>query len=97
VRSSARLGREPGFPPLLLHNYWGRDRESHLDLTSVITIGIAAITAAVLTTSREDATPSREGHAAANLLPPSLIVTHYRLGLHSSRMGGGEIPNPVSS
>jgi len=68
------------------------------DPTSAITIGIAAITAAavMLTTGREDATPSKEGRATTSLLPPSLVVTCYRLGLHSSRMGGGETPSPAS-
>ena len=67
--------------------------------TSAITMGIATITAAdvaMLTTGQEDATPSKEGRNAANLLPPPLIVTHCRLGLHSSRTGGREIPSPVS-
>jgi len=65
--------------------------------TSVDTIGIAAITAAsVLTTGRKDATPIKEGRTSANLLPSLLITTHYRLGLHYSRMGGWEMPSPAS-
>ena len=70
------------------------------DLTSAVTTGIAAITtiatAAMLTTGQEDATPIKEGHTATSLLPPSLITTHSRLGLHSSRMGGEETPSPAS-
>ena len=63
------------------------------DPTSAITITAAAT---VLATGREDATPSKEGYATASLLPPPLIVTSYRLGLHSSRMGDGETPSPAS-
>ena len=60
-------------------------------------MGIATITtAAMLATGREDATPSKEGHAATSLLPPPLVVTRCRLGLHSSRTGGQEIPSPAS-
>jgi len=66
------------------------------DLTSTITMGIATIAVAVLATGWEDTTPSREGHAAANLLPSPLIVTRCRLGLYSSRTGGGDIPSPAS-
>ena len=68
------------------------------DLTSAVTTGIAAITAAaaVLTTYWEDATPDREGRATTSLLPPLLVETRYRLGLHSSRVEGGEIPSPTS-
>ena len=68
------------------------------DPASTVTTGIATITAVdVLTTGQEDATPIKEGHAATSLLPPSLIATHHRLGLHSSRTGGGEIPSPTGS
>ena len=52
-----------------------------------IFLTIAITTAVVLMTSQEDATPIKEGHAATSLLPPSLIATHHRLGLHSSHMG----------
>ena len=70
------------------------------DPTSVITMGITTITTAtstaMLATDQEDATPSKEGHAAASLLPLPLITTRYRLGPHSSRTGGGETPSPAS-
>ena len=63
-------------------------------------MGIAAITAAaaaaVLTIGQEDATPSKKGRVATSLLPPLLIVTRCKLGLHSSRIGGGETPSPTS-
>ena len=66
-------------------------------LASAITMGIATITAtAMLTTGQEGATPIKEGHAATNLLSPSFVTTRYRLGLHSSRTGGEEIPSPTS-
>ena len=69
------------------------------DPTSAITMGITAIIAiaatTVLMTRWEDATPSREGHATANLLPPPLVMTCCRLGLHYSHMGGGETPSPA--
>ena len=58
-------------------------------------MGLGSIFLIVLTTGREDATPIKEGRIIANLLPP-LIVTHCRLGLHSSHMGGVEIPSPAS-
>ena len=70
------------------------------DPTFTVTTGIVAITATaaavVLTTGQEDATPTKEGRATANLLPPPLVKTRCKLGLHSSRMGGGEIPSPTS-
>ena len=56
----------------------------------------AAATTTVLMTGQENATPIKEGRIAANLLPPPLVETRCRLGLHSSRMGGGEIPSPTS-
>ena len=62
-------------------------------------IGITSITsatAAVLVTGQEDATPRREGHTTASLLSPPLIVTHCRLGLHSSHIGGRAMPSPTS-
>ena len=65
-------------------------------ITTGITVIIVAAAATVLTTGQEDATPSREGRTTANLLPQPLIATHYRLGLYSSRTGGGEIPSPAS-
>ena len=70
------------------------------DPTSTVTTRIAAITATtvatMLATGQKDVTPSKEGHAAASLLPLPLIATHYRLGLHSSRTGGVETPSPTS-
>jgi hypothetical protein len=63
-------------------------------------MGIAAITAAVaaaiLATGWEDATPRREGHTTANRISSPLVVTLYRLGLHSSYMGGRAMPSPAS-
>ena len=70
------------------------------DPTSAVTMGIIAITtvatATVLATGREDATPMREGRTTGNLLSPPLVVTHCRLGLHSSYIGGRVMPSPVS-
>ena len=70
------------------------------DPTSVVATGIAAITVAaidaVLATGQEDAAPRREGRTTASLLSPPLVVTCCRLGLHSSRTGGGAMPSPVS-
>ena len=67
---------------------------------STIGAGIAAITsaasAAILATSREGTTPRGEGRTAATLLSPPLVVTCYKVGLHSSCMGGGAMLNPVS-
>ena len=99
MRSSARQGREPSFHPLLLRNYWGIAARVTSDPTSAVTTGITAITAAAaaaLATGWEDATPNGEGRVATSLLPPPLVVTHCRLGLHSSHTGGGEIPSPAS-
>ena len=68
------------------------------DLAFAITMGIAAITAiAMLTTGREGTTPIKEGHTTTSQLPTLLVATRRRLGLHSSHMGGGDIPSPVSS
>jgi len=63
-------------------------------------MGIAAITdiatAAVLVTGQEGATPRREGHTAASLLSLPLVALRSRLGLHSSRTGGGAMLNPIN-
>ena len=92
---------ETGSPPSLLSSSTtveGGTTRVTSDLASAVTMGTATITAAaVLTTGREDATPIKEGRATTILLPPSLVTTHRRLGLHSSRTGCGEIPSPASS
>ena len=56
----------------------------------ITTITTAAATA-ILMTSQEETTLIKEGHTIANLLPSPLVMTRCRLGLHSSRTGGGEI------
>ena len=70
------------------------------DPTSTIATGIAAITiaaaATVITTGQEDATPKREGRTTTSLLSLPLVMTRYRMGLHSSLMGGGAMPRPIS-
>lgn len=59
---------------------------------SVITAGITVVeAAATLATNRGEASPMNVGQANSTLLPPSLIATCCRLGLHPMYMGGGEI------
>ena len=63
------------------------------DPAATVATGIAAITSAAATagpaTGREGTAPRGEGRTTASVLSPLLVVTHCRLGLHSSYIGGG--------
>ena len=95
--SYAEQGWEPGLPPLICHEYWGRDRKGHLRPNLRHHHGDRRHhRCRRYTCDRpEDATPKREGRTAASLLSPPLISTYYRLGLHSSHIGGGAMLNPI--
>ena len=62
------------------------------DPASIVGAGITAITSAaataILATGREATT--------ATLLSPTLVAMGYKVGLHSSRMGGGAMLNRIS-
>lgn len=99
--SSAPLSGEMGSSASLLSstmtNRGGTTRVTTA-MGSAVTTGIATITAAVvLKTGREEATPIKGGRATTSLLPLMLAATRYRLGLHSSRTGGGEITRLASA
>lgn len=59
---------------------------------SVVATGIAIIAAATaLATNGGETSPIKVGRDNTSLLPPSLIATRYRVGLHSVCAGGGMI------
>jgi hypothetical protein len=93
-------GREPGLPLSSTTTDAGGIARVTSDPASIVTIVIAAIivivTVAVPTTNLGGTTPEREGRTTASLLSPLLVTIHYKLGLHSSRTGGGAMLNPVS-
>ena len=70
------------------------------NLASTIATRIVAITTALAavepTTGQEGATPKGKGRTATSLLSPSLVATHYSLGLYSSCTGGRAMLSPIS-
>ena len=68
--------------------------------TSIITSRIATNTVttatAILVTGQEGVALGGEGRTAATLLSPLLIMTQCKVGLHTSRTGGGAMLNPGS-
>ena len=70
------------------------------DPTFAVGAGITTITsttaAAILVTDREGTNPRGEGRTTTTLLSSSLIATCCKVGLHSSRTGGGAMLNPDS-
>ena len=70
------------------------------DPAFAITTGVAAntvaTTAAILATDRDGVAPRGEGHTVTTLLSPPLVAMRCKVGLHSSRMGGGAMLNPIN-